>query len=63
MTLTKIKWKYPDHNCLCVVCNIRQAVFIAHIDNWNLPVCLDCSKLNAKEMLKKSIGGENEISY
>lgn len=54
--IKKIDWKFPDHNCLCVLCNVQQAAFIIHYGGWNLPVCLECSELDENKLSEKVRG-------
>jgi len=61
-TLGKITWQFsqPDRNCTCIICNGSQVEFIAHINNFQLPVCLECSKLDETELMNRMKGGLNE---
>ena len=60
-TLEKIKWRFfrPDKNCPCIACNKNQSEFRAHIGDFTLPVCLECSELPETALMKSIKGGKN----
>jgi hypothetical protein len=57
MKLEKIEWKFAaiPTNLNCCICK-KSAGHLAIIGNFRVPVCLECGKLEQKELLWKAIG-------